>query len=350
MLGVSDWSGLLLPGGSYANLHALLLARTARFPEWHEHGPASLNAHPILYVTDASHFCTSRAGMVAGIGAQNVRHIPTTGRGSMDPEALARQIEEDRAAPDRAPFAVAASFGTTGAGAIDPINAIADVCELNGIWLHVDACYGGGLLLLDEFNDLCAPLARADSIAIDPHKWLYMPMTAAIVLTPHAEIERKTFHVDASYIPVEGAHIEAYQRSVTTSRRAISLMIWLALRAHGWKTIVESMRRNIELTRDFESQLADRGFDIMPGGQLSIACARWIPSDASSWSAAEIDALQQRIARVVVESGVGWFATTRHHDQTWLRFNILNLHTREEHIERMAEAVHDAARALTSND
>ena len=346
MLGVRDWSGLLLPGGSYANLHSLLLARTTKCPEWHKQGPAGVERNPILYVTDSSHFCTSRAAIVAGFGSSNIVHVPTTGRSRMDTNALAQHLEQDTASPDRQPIAVAASFGTTGTGALDPIDEIADLCQAHKVWLHVDACYGGGLLLLDEFKEHCKALRRADSIAIDPHKWFYMPMTAAIVLTPHAQIERETFHVDASYIPKEGSNIEGYQRSVTTSRRALSLMIWLAVRAHGWNTIADAVRRNIELTRLFERRLIERGFDVMPDGELSIACARWIPQAAKSLSPERLDDLQERIARRVVESGIGWFATTRHHDQTWLRFNILNLHTREEHVNRMVEAVHESALAL----
>jgi len=340
-------------------MHGLLLARTAHFPQWQDQGPTALKAAPIVYTSEVSHFSVARSARAIGIGDRNIVAIPALGRGVMDAGALAEQIQRDRAA-GKCPFVVAATMGTTGTGVLDPLAAIAEVCARERLWLHVDACYGGAALLLDEWKPRFAGIERADSIAVDPHKWFYMPMTAALVLTRHAdiagtripsraptpaEIEQRAFAVNATYIPSDG-DIDPYQRGVPTSRRCAGAMVWFALRAHGWKTIRDAVRRNINLSRLLETQLAERGFTVMPDGELSIACARWEPDGLSP---DQLDAVQIQIAKTVVESGTAWFATVRHQDRLWLRFNILNLHTRETHIRKLVDALTEAANRVTSD-
>ena len=133
---------MILPGGTFANLQGLLLARQAHFPKWSEHGPESLTGRPILYESDATHFCNDRAAMVLGIGRQGVVKIRSYGRGKMDLDHLEQQIQRDQDAGHQ-PFAVVANGGTTGTGALDDIGAMADICQRHKLWLHVDACYGG---------------------------------------------------------------------------------------------------------------------------------------------------------------------------------------------------------------
>src|SRR5205823_9655982 len=134
-----------------------------------------------------SHFSVSRGARAAGFGAENVVAIPTRGRGAIDVMLLARQIEIDR--ETHTPVAVVANLGTTATGAIDPFDAVAEVCAEHGLWLHVDACYGGGLLILPELAHYARSIARADSITIDPHKQWYMPIACGAVLTRHPEVE-----------------------------------------------------------------------------------------------------------------------------------------------------------------
>lgn len=334
--------GLFLPGGSYATLHGLLLARSAHFPQWQSDGPTALPAAPVAYTSDVSHFSVARAARAIGIGDRNAVAVPSRGRGAMDAGKLAELVHRDRAAGKR-PFLVAATMGTTGTAALDPLAEIVDICQREKLWLHVDACYGGAALLLDEWRARFAGIEQADSIAVDPHKWFYMPMTAALVLTQHMEVEERAFGVNATYIPNDG-HLDPYQRGVPTSRRCMGGMVWFALRAHGWKTIRDAVRRNIDLTRKLESLLAERGFTVMPDGELSIACARWEPPGRSP---EQIDALQGEITKTVLRGGTAWFATVRHADRTWLRFNILNLHTREAHLHKLVDALTQAAHELT---
>jgi len=335
-------SGMVLPGGTFATLQGLLLARTRHFPSWQTEGPGSLPGPPRLYTSQATHFSVAKSGRIMGLGSNSVVAIPITGRGALDVAALDERIAGDRREGAQ-PFAVAASLGTTGTGAIDPLDEIAELCRHHGLWLHVDACYGGAALLLDELRPLVRGIEKADSIAVDPHKWFFIPITAALVLNRHPEIEHATFAVgDTSYIPSPG-RVDALFRGIPTSRRSSGLTVWMALRAHGWSAVRDAVRRNIELTRRLEQLLREGGFTVLPDGRLSVACARWEPEGRSR---AETDRLQEKIAADVVASGRAWFSTVRHAGRTWLRFNMLNLYTGEHHVRALADQLLDTASRL----
>lgn len=333
LFGMSEETvGLVLPGGSYTALHGLQLARSARLPMWRERGPRALPGNPRVYVSEAAHFSAVRAAEAIGVAPHDIVRVPTKGRGSMDVGALATILAEDLARGDL-PFAVVATLGTTGTGAIDPVAELADLCRTHDLWLHVDACYGGAGALLEELSDHFRGLARADSVAVDPHKWFFVPMVAGLILTPHAEVELQAFDVDASYIPADD-EVDGFRRGLPTSRRCSGFAIWMAFRAHGLAAIRDAVRRNIDLARRLETALRQRGFHVMDGGELSVACARWEPPGRTD---DEIDLEQERIASAVVASGHAWFGTVRVAGRTWLRFALVSRLTRERHIDRLAD-------------
>jgi aromatic-L-amino-acid decarboxylase len=333
----ADAEGMFLPGGTWATLQALVLAR-GRAIGRRAPGPGLR-----IYTSEASHFSVARSAFVVGIGADDIITLPAAGRGELDVGLLADAIRRDRR-DDKTPLAVVATAGTTGTGAVDPIADIADLCTAENVWLHIDACYGGAIALVPELRDLLAGMGRAQSIAVDPHKWFFIPVTAALLLVREPGLAARWFDTaHGSYIPGDGT-VDAWRRGIPTTRRSSGLTVWMALRAHGWQTIRDAVRRNIELTRLLERLLAERGFTVLPGGQLSIACARFEPADidSSSW-----DHLQDELARRVVATGQTWFSTVHHGGQTWLRFNMVNLHTRERHVRQLADLLADAARGLS---
>lgn len=333
--------GLVLPGGSYANLQGMLLARQRQFPRWRQEGPQCLSGQPRVYTASGSHFSVARSAEVVGLGASALRQIDVCGRGSMDADALASAIRSDKAAGE-VPFLVVATAGTTGTGAIDPLAQIAEICRTEGLWLHVDACYGGAARLLDPPIAEMQALPQADSIAIDPHKWFFMPVTSALFLCRHPQADAETFDFAASYIP-HADPVDGYRRSIPSSRRASALTVWMALRAHGMGRVQEAVAANIDMTRRLERGLASAGFRVLPGGQLSIANARFEPPGRSE---AELERLQSDLAQACVASGKTWFATVRHAGQTWLRFNPVNLHLRSSHVDEIVDLVAGQARAL----
>jgi aromatic-L-amino-acid/L-tryptophan decarboxylase len=337
LFGFPDGSdGMILPGGSFATLQALVLARSRAFPDGEM-------CRPRVYTSEAAHFSVARAAYVAGIPATGMVAIPTRGRGEMIPDDLAERIRQDRR-DGAIPVAVVATAGTTGTGAIDPLAGIADICSQEEVWFHVDACYGGAAILSEALRPRLGGVERADSIAVDPHKWFFIPVTAALLLTREREGARRAFATNAgSYIPGDGI-LDAWQRGIPTTRRSSGLAVWMGLRAHGLSAIREAVERDIALMRLLEARLAAKGFRILEGGELSICCARFEPTGRSE---REIDALQASIASEVIKSGAAWFSTVAHASQTWLRFNLVNLHTREEHIQRLADLVDRTARAIS---
>lgn len=334
----AEAEGMILPGGTWATLQALVLARVRAI------GGQAPGPGLRIYTSVAAHFSVVRSALVVGIGEDDIVSLPTTGRGEMSADALAESIRRDRRA-GKTPLAVAATVGTTGTGAIDPISAIADICASENLWLHVDACYGGALVLLPEWRELIVHVSRADSIAVDPHKWFFIPVTAALLLVRHAGLSAKVFDTaQGSYIPGDG-EVDAWRRGIPTTRRSSGFTVWMALRAHGWAVIREAVERNIALTRLLERLLAERGFRILPDGRLSIACVRW---EQPHLDEPARDGFQEELTRRVVATGETWFATVRHGGRLWLRFNLVNLHTREEHIRRLADLLHETAQTMTA--
>ena len=334
----SDASGMILPGGTFANLQGLMLARQRHFPDWMADGPLAIDGQPLIYLSESAHFCNDRAAHVLGIGRSGLRSVPTRGRGEIDSNTLDALIRRDVESGNR-PFAVVANAGTTGTGAIDALQAVADVCQRHEVWMHVDACYGGAALLLEPGIESLQAINRADSIAIDPHKWFFVPMTAGLLLTKHRQLELDTFDVSAPYIPDDGT-VDAFRRGLPTSRRSSGLTVWMTLRAYGWSVIREAVARNIELVRLLEERLREHGFAVLDNGQLSVACARAEPPGMSE---SETDSLQQRIAATVIASGQAWFSTVKFKEKLWLRFNLVNLYTRQHHIDELADLVFQAA-------
>jgi aromatic-L-amino-acid decarboxylase len=330
--------GMFLPGGTWATLQGLLLAR-ARAVGRRAPGPGLR-----VYASSAAHFSVARSASVIGIGADDIVVLPAAGRGELGVELLAETIRRDRR-EGKTPLAVVATVGTTGTGAVDPIASIADLCASENIWLHIDACYGGAIALVPEMRDLLNGIERAHSIAVDPHKWFFIPVTAAMLLVREAGLAVSFFDSShSSYIPGDGA-VDSWRRGIPTTRRGSGFTTWMAIRAHGWRTIRDAVRRNIRLTRLLEELLAERGFTVLADGELSIACARWELRQLDDES---LDQLQEENCRRAVASGKTWFATVRHAGQTWLRFNMVNLHTREEHVRTLVDLLVDCVRDLSS--
>jgi aromatic-L-amino-acid/L-tryptophan decarboxylase len=326
--------GMTLPGGTFANLQGLVLARTAAFDDG---APAEAR----LYTSTATHFSVARAARVAGLRRAQIRALPARGRGTLDPDGLRDAIAADRRAGLR-PFAVVGTLGTTGTGAVDPLPEIAAICAEESLWFHVDACYGGASLLLESPPCGALGVSRADSVAIDPHKWFFMPIVAALLLHRHPDVAARAFADDASYIPV-AREAEPWQLGIPTSRRAAGFPIWMSLRTHGFGAIREIVERNIVLTRQLEHRFEEAGARVLNGGELSVACVRLEPRGLTP---ADTDRLQQEVAARVCATGRAWFSTVQHDGLCWMRFNILNFRTRGEHVDAVVELVLQAAAEL----
>jgi glutamate/tyrosine decarboxylase-like PLP-dependent enzyme len=331
--------GTFTSGGAEANHSALLLALTDRFPDFARGGVRALARPPVFYVSAESHHSLLKAARLCGLGTDAVREVKTDAELRMDPAALAARIARDRA-EGAAPFLVVATAGTTSAGAVDPIEAIADIAAAEGLWCHVDAAWGGAAALVPELRPLVAGAARADSITFDAHKWLSVPMAAGMLLTRHRDILGRTFRVTADYMPRETAEldiVDPYAHSMQWSRRFIGLKVFLALAVAGWGGYEEVLRHQVAMGDELRRALRADGWEVVNRTPLPVVC--FVDSTRGA-SAAYLEAL----CRHVVGSGRAWISTARLGAERTpaLRACITNYRTEAAHVAALVEALGEA--------
>lgn len=332
--------GTFTSGGTEANQTALLVAIHSSFPDFVAGGTRSLAASPVFYVSAESHHSLHRAARVSGLGLSAVREIPADDQLRMKVGALESQIAADRRA-GLAPFLIAATAGTTSAGAIDPLPAIAAVAAREKLWLHVDAAWGGAAALLPELRPLLAGIERADSITFDPHKWLSVPMGAGMYFNRHPGLLEKTFSVDTAYVPrsAENLVADAYTSSLQWSRRFIGLKLFLSLAVAGWEGYAAALRHMVEMASLLRAELGEAGWEVVYPTPLPVVCF----ADGENPGGQSAGFLEG-IARRIVASGAAWVSTTRIGPGTpVLRACITNFRTGPDDIRALVAAL-DAAR------
>jgi glutamate/tyrosine decarboxylase-like PLP-dependent enzyme len=253
--------GILTGGGSLATLQALATALNDRAPDFHNKG-LQRDAPPfVVYTSVEAHRSVDKAAAILGIGLDNVRHIRTDDQHRMDVQALRLAIDEDRAA-GRRPWCVVATCGTVSTGSVDPLDAIADLCADEDLWLHVDGAYGALFLLSERMQDLMGACGRADSITLDPHKLLFASLEAGCLLVKDGAKLRDAHAFNSSYLTVADDPLmtDYMDYGPQLSRSFKAFKVWSALQAFG----VEAFRTANERTLDLAQQLA-RGIEATPG-------------------------------------------------------------------------------------
>lgn len=246
------FNGTFTSGGNEANFSGLALALVWHFPQAVEDGVLAIGAPPVVYASAESHHSLDKSAGLLGVGRRGLRRIPVDDRLRMDPAKLEQAIDQDQAAGKK-PFCVVATAGTTNSGIVDDLVAIADICQRRKLWLHVDGAYGAAAIFSDRHRDLVRGIERADSITIDPHKWLAVPYAAGVILTSHPEALEKAFAINAAYMPkAAGATLPDNARiSTQWTRRMNSLKLWLTLRVHGRQGYEQHIDRQMTLSREF---------------------------------------------------------------------------------------------------
>jgi glutamate/tyrosine decarboxylase-like PLP-dependent enzyme len=282
--------GLFVSGGSMANLTALAAARHARV------GDDASNT--VAYCSDQTHSAVERGMLVLGYRADQLRRLPTDERFRLDLTALERAVAEDRAS-GREPFCVIANAGTTNTGAVDPLLDIAGFCEREEMWLHADAAYGGPAVLCQEGRNLLAGLERSDSIALDPHKWLFQPFEIGCVLLRDRRALRQAFAIRPDYLrDVEGVEEEVNfaDYGVQLSRGFRALKLWLSIQVFGVTAFREAIERGLENGRHAEAALRRAGsWDIVAPAQLGVVAFRYASPDDS-------EETSERVSRSLVDA------------------------------------------------
>jgi glutamate/tyrosine decarboxylase-like PLP-dependent enzyme len=334
--------GVFASGGAEANHTALLTALCRLSADFGERGVRALPRAPVLYVSEEAHHSFLKAARLSGIGSAAVRAIPVDAELRMDVAALAARVRDDRAA-SLAPFLVVATAGSTSAGAIDPIAAIAEVAERFGLWLHVDAAWGGAAAFDPDLRSLLAGIERADSITFDAHKWLSVPMAAGLYLTRQRGILERTFGVATGYMPRDAAGLEVidpFSQSIQWSRRFIGLKVFLSLAVAGWDGYAAEIRRMTVLGRQLRERLAESDWAIVNASPLPLAC--FVDGRHPLGTTAEhLDG----IVRKVVSSGRAWISLARLAGRIpAIRACVTSHRTREDDLDALVESLERARR------
>jgi aromatic-L-amino-acid decarboxylase len=241
-LGYPAAAGAFTSGGTVSNMTALAAARERAIPGSRRRGLGGVAA--TLYCSDEAHYSIERAAEILGLGSENVRSLPIDGERRLPPEAVAEAIRADRAA-GCIPVAVVATAGTTLTGAVDPIDALADVCAAEDVWLHVDGAYGLPAATAPSTAHLFAGLDRADSVTLDAHKWLFLPKACGVLLVRRREDLFQAFSHEESYIPHERSSEHMVDITLEYSRPFRALKLWLAFRAHGAQAFRDAVENNV---------------------------------------------------------------------------------------------------------
>lgn len=337
------FAGTFTNGGNEANFSGIALALTSKFPEVMNEGVQSLTAAPVIYVSEEAHHSLDKSAGLLGLGRRAVGRIAVTPRIQMDTDRLEQAIRDDVAA-GRLPFCVVATAGTTNSGAIDDIPAIAGICRRHNLWLHVDGAYGAAAIFSDKHRGLVRGIELADSITVDPHKWLAMPFVAGAVLTCHPELLKKTFAVATPYMPKADAPRPPDNFAISTqwTRRMNSLKLWLTLRIHGRQAYEEHIDRQMRLADWFVDQIGkSEDFELFAQPMLPIFNLRLKKSPTNEERNA---ALLQAIVDDVTRDGRQWISTTRVSETTVIRVMIISYLTEQRHLENLLERLHQAAK------
>ena len=342
--------GTLVSGGSVANLTGLLAAREARFPGCWRQGVAATDdaRRAVLLVSGHSHYSVERTAGLLGLGSDAVVSVPETA-GRMDPEALERSIVA-LLAEGRIPFAVSATSGSTATGLFDPLDAIADVCARHGVWMHVDAAHGGSFLLSGALRGLLAGIERADSVAWDPHKMMWMPMSVGAVLVRDRRHLDAAFQQKAPYLfhprPGEDRSGDTGQRTLQCSRRFDALKVWICLRHYGTAHFGALIDGTVRNTRHLHALLSSApDFEPLHEVHGNILCFRHLPGDVAG-DAARADVFQAAVRERWNASGRGWITSTVLDGRRVLRVTLINPHTTEAHVAALVGGLREMGREI----
>jgi aromatic-L-amino-acid/L-tryptophan decarboxylase len=331
MLGLPEGTeGVFTSGGSVATLDALAAARAVRL--------GGHDAAATAYLSDQAHASVARALRVLGFAPDRIRTLPTGADLRLDPARLRTAIAEDRGRGAR-PFCVIATAGSTNTGAVDPLHDLADLCAAEGLWLHADAAYGGPAMICVPGREALAGLERADSVAIDPHKWLFQPYECACVLVRHPGALAAAFTLQPEYladVAGAGGRVNFFDRGVQLTRGFRALKLWMTIKVFGMAEMRAGVEHGIRMAEHAERLLARSGWTIVTPAQLGIVSFR---REAPGAAAGDRDARHLAVVARMLADGDAAVSSTVLHGVTVLRMCTINPRTTPADIERTVAAL-----------
>ncbi len=355
MLGLpGEFDGMLTDTASVSSLLAVTAARhVVPGLDARRRGLAGRpDAGPLrLYCSEEAHSSIEKAAIVTGVGTEGVRRIPVDDEYRMLPEELARAIREDRQA-GALPFCVVATIGTTSSTSIDPVDRIADIAAREGLWLHVDAAYAGSAALLPEKRPLFAGWERADSIVVNPHKWMFTPFDASLLLWRRPEAFRGAFSLRPEYLRtgLEGRVHDYHEYGIQLGRRFRALKLWLMIRWFGVDGMAARIREHCRQAADLARHFRESpGWELLAPVHFSTLCLRHVPAAARELPPGEareraLDRHNEAILSRVNRDGRIFLSHTRLRGRYTVRVTLGNPRATGEHVARCRDLLEEAAR------
>ncbi len=334
----ADAGAILTSGGSVANLIPLAVMRHVKSQGDHRaQGFNGETAPMVIYTSEQGHSCIQKAVELLGFGSDYLHKIPVDADYRMDLAALEAQIAADRAAGLR-PVCVAASAGTVNTGAIDPLDQLADLCERADLWFHIDGAYGGFGILAEQTTGLYKGIERADSLAVDPHKWLYLPVECGCALVRDAQALRDTFSLVPPYLRDDAALPWFSEFGIQQTRGFKALKLWLTMQQIGLDGYKQLISHDITMAQALRAKICARAdFELVAAGPLSVTCFRYAPPQVK-----DVEALNRRLITTVQAEGEAFLTGTELDGQYVLRACIVNFRTTEADLDQLLDVIAEA--------
>ncbi len=337
--------GSFTSGGSEANSTGVLVALTRQFPDFARHGLRALPGQPVFYCSEEFHHSFEKIAHACGLGRNAVRTIKADEHYRLSVDRLEQTIKQDRAR-NNIPFMVVATAGTTNAGVIDPISEIAEVCQREQLHLHVDAAWGGAVILSDKLKGQLAGIEHADTITFDPHKFLSVPMAAGMLIVRKGHWLADTFHVETAYVPESSeVGMDNYRLSLQFSRRLIGLKLFMTIASIGRQGYAETLEHQVTMAGYLAQQLEARNWRVVADTSLAIVCFEDIQSDGLKQEQRADH--QAAVVDYVVDSGRAWISVTRIVGRPVIRVCVTSYLTQKQHIDELVQLL-EQARAKTT--
>ena len=336
--------GLFVSGGSMANLIGIAMARQTK-----DYSSGRLR----MYASSETHFSIIKAAALLGIGQENVRYVAVDERFRIRIDDLVAKITADLEA-GYVPFCVVANAGTVNTGAVDPLTDIREIAHRFQLWMHVDGSYGAFAVLAEPARKLFAGMEQADSIALDPHKWLYLPVDVGCVIYRDPQIARAAFAHEAEYTRMFGEEADeafvCWDYGPELSRRFRALKVWMLLKGVGLDRLSEAIETNLACARYLESMVrASDDFEMVAPVELSIFCFRHVPAQLRSQSPETIDAFNERLLVALQRDGSSYLSNATLGGRFALRGCVLNYRTTLRDMEILLDDLRRVAKSLPTS-
>ena len=345
MMGLdAGYSGIIYDTASVSSMHAIAAAREGVELRIREEGMSGRTDLPLLrvYVSEHSHSSIEKGVIALGLGQRGLRKIPTDAEFRMDVAELKRAIAEDKA-NGFVPFCVVATVGTTSTSSIDPVAEIIPVGEEHAMWLHVDAAYAGSAAVVPELQYILKGCERADSVAVNPHKWLFTPFDLSVLYCRHMDLLRRAFALVPEYLktPEQEQVRNGSDYGIQLGRRFRALKLWMIIRYFGHDGLAARIREHCRLAKLFASWVTEaHEWELLAPVPLGLVCFRACPeieAGNEELRSRKLDVLNEAILHGVNATGKALLSHTRLHDKLTLRLSIGNIRTTERHVRHVWE-------------